>query len=75
MRGSEYFEKYKPGYDIWISFRFSNGVWNISLYSNTVDVSEIAKQFCFEGRRGGGHKKAAGFVAVYPPFLPFVSVY
>lgn len=73
MRGSDYLERFKPGYDIWIAFRYANGVWSISLYSTTVDVSEIAKQFIFMGKRGGGHRNAAGFITTHPPFLPITT--
>jgi len=33
-----------------------NGTWTYSMYSKTVDVSNIAKKY-----GGGGHKGAAGF--------------
>jgi len=39
--------------------------WTVSLYSDTVDVSEIANR-----RGGGGHKGAAGFQCNELPFLP-----
>lgn len=68
--GSEYFEKFRPGYDIWMAFKFANGIWTTSLYSTTVDVSKIAKKYQYKGRRGGGHSGAASFPAPYPPFLP-----
>ena len=43
-------------YDLFISFSFDGTVWVVSLYSKTIDVSEIAKK-----HGGGGHKGAAGF--------------
>jgi len=50
---------------ILMSFYWDGDKWTISLYSKTVDVSEIAKKY-----GGGGHKGAAGFQAVeMPEFL------
>lgn len=44
-------------YDLFIAYvRTKNGKWKFSLYSKTLDVSTIAKQY-----GGGGHKGAAGF--------------
>ena len=43
-------------FDLFISFSFDGTVWVVSLYSKTIDVSEIAKK-----HGGGGHKGAAGF--------------
>ena len=43
----------------------------MNLYSDKVDVSEIAKQYEFHGKRGGGHTGAAGFECDYPPFLEY----
>lgn len=44
--------------DLKITFcQLPNGKWKISLYSNTIDVSIIAKN-----NGGGGHKGAAGFM-------------
>ena len=45
------------GYDGQACFHYANGVWNFSLYSQTVDCSVIVKQY-----GGGGHKGAAGFI-------------
>jgi oligoribonuclease NrnB/cAMP/cGMP phosphodiesterase (DHH superfamily) len=39
--------------------------YTVSLYSRTIDVSEIAKKF-----GGGGHKGAAGFICDELPFKP-----
>lgn len=49
----------KDGYDGYVTFVYSNSkkAWTITLRSETIDVSEIAKQY-----GGGGHKGAAGFV-------------
>jgi uncharacterized protein len=49
----------KDGYDGYVTFIYSNSKksWTFSLRSETIDVSEIAKQY-----GGGGHKGAAGFV-------------
>lgn len=62
---SEYF-KSVSGYDILIPFCFDGEKWTVSLYSQTVDVSEIAKKY-----GGGGHKGASGFQC---DTLPFVKV-
>ena len=54
---SEYFKSvYKKGYDIFIPFSFDGTNWLYSLYSTTIDVSEIAKKY-----GGGGHRAASGF--------------
>ena len=68
---SKPFEALFPEKDIWLTFRFmgKNKCWMVSLYSDKVDVSEIAKQYEYHGKRGGGHKGAAGFECDYPPFL------
>jgi oligoribonuclease NrnB/cAMP/cGMP phosphodiesterase (DHH superfamily) len=64
------FEACVPEADIWLTFRYlKDGYWMVSLYSTKVDVSEIAKQYQFHGKKGGGHKGAAGFECDYPPFL------
>lgn len=61
---SEFFKSLPEGvYDILAPFCFDGKVWTVSLYSKTVDVSEIAKKY-----GGGGHKCAAGFVTKEPPF-------
>jgi oligoribonuclease NrnB/cAMP/cGMP phosphodiesterase (DHH superfamily) len=50
---------------ILMPFYWDGDKWTISLYSKTIDVSEIAKKY-----GGGGHKGAAGFQAVeMPEFL------
>lgn len=69
-RGSEPFEAVVPEAEVWIAFSYMpDGYWTVSLYSDKVDVSEIAKQYEYQGKRGGGHKGASGFQCAYPPFL------
>jgi len=65
------FEAVVPEADIWLTFRYmKDGYWMISLYTDKdIDVSEIAKEYKYHGKRGGGHKQAAGFECIYPPFL------
>lgn len=67
---SQPFEACVPDAEIWLTFRYlSGGYWMVSLYSTKVDVSEIATQYEYHGKKGGGHKVAAGFECDYPPFL------
>lgn len=63
--GSEAFggdEAFKT-YDILAPFYFDGKQFTVSLYSKTVDVSEIAKRY-----GGGGHKGASGFQCDTFPF-------
>lgn len=60
---SEYFKALNEQYDILMPFVFDGKVFTVSLYSKTVDVSEIAKIY-----GGGGHKGAAGFTTRHLPF-------
>lgn len=61
---SEFFKSLpEDTYDIFIAFCFDGKLWTVSLYSKTVDVSEIAKKY-----GGGGHRCAAGFVTKELPF-------
>lgn len=53
---SEYFKSIADDYDILIPYYYNGKVWMYSLYSEKVDVSEIAKKY-----GGGGHKGASGF--------------
>jgi len=70
-RGSEPFEAVAPEAEIWIAFSYMpGGFWTVSLYSDKLDVSEIAKRYEYQGKRGGGHPGASGFQCPYPPFLP-----
>jgi len=55
----------RKNYPITIAYIHDGSVFTVSLYSEGVDVSEIAK---VEG--GGGHKEAAGFVCHNLPFKP-----
>jgi oligoribonuclease NrnB/cAMP/cGMP phosphodiesterase (DHH superfamily) len=65
------FQAVVPDAEIWMSFRYMpDGYWMASLYSDKIDVSEIAKRYEYHGKKGGGHKGAAGFECEYPPFLP-----
>jgi len=47
----------KEGAEILIAMAFNGKEWIVSLYSDQVDVGEIAKK-----HGGGGHKGAAGFI-------------
>lgn len=54
----------KNKYHIFITFyRNKNHKWVVTLYSNTVDVGRLAKEY-----GGGGHMGAAGFVCDELPF-------
>ena len=56
---SEYFKSIDNSeYDILMPFSFDGSKWTYSMYSKTVDVSEIAKKY-----GGGGHKGASGFTS------------
>ena len=50
-------------YDILMPFYWNGQIWSVSLYSSSVDVSEIAKKYA-----GGGHKGASGFQVKELPF-------
>jgi len=52
-------------YPVSISYIYDGHNYTVSLYSETVDVGEIAKK-----HGGGGHKGAAGFVTNVLPFVP-----
>lgn len=61
---SEYFKSLPDGkYDILMPFVYDGNLYTVSLYSKTVDVSEIAKKY-----GGGGHKGASGFQCKELPF-------
>ncbi len=68
LSGSESFGNAMSRYPICISFVFLGDCWRVSLYSNHVDVSEIAKRY-----GGGGHTGAAGFVCRELPFKKIVA--
>lgn len=59
--GSKVFGKEINNYDMCISCAYNGDVWTIGLYSNRIDVSEIAKKY-----GGGGHPGAAGFTSHIP---------
>lgn len=61
---SEFFKAVSDkGYDILMPFVFNGEKWTVSMYSQNIDVSEIAKRY-----GGGGHKNAAGFTCMLLPF-------
>ncbi len=68
---SQPMEAVAPDADIWIPFRyFPGGYWMVSLLTDKdIDVSKIAAEFEYHGKRGGGHKGASGFECEYPPFM------
>jgi oligoribonuclease NrnB/cAMP/cGMP phosphodiesterase (DHH superfamily) len=61
---SQLFDTVEGDYDIMIAFVFDGKQWTVSLYSQKVDVSQIAKKY-----GGGGHKGAAGFQCKELPFV------
>ena len=70
--GSMPFEAVAPHTSIWISFRYEKGgYWTVSLYSDKkqVDVGEIAANYKYKGKSGGGHARAAGFQTAELPFI------
>lgn len=50
-------------YDILLPHYHDGKHWTVSLYSEKIDVSEIAKKY-----NGGGHKRASGFQCEILPF-------
>ena len=59
LAGSDWFKSVDNGsYDILMPFSYNGryNSWSYSMYSKTVDVSNIAKKY-----GGGGHRGAAGF--------------
>lgn len=61
--GSASFGKRFNQYPVCLAYIHDGGKYTVSLYSETVDVSVIAKN-----HGGGGHKGAAGFVCTDLPF-------
>jgi uncharacterized protein len=61
---SEYFGDKIKEYDVIIAFSFNGHIFKVSLYSENVDVSKIAKKY-----GGGGHVGAAGFDSKTLPFV------
>ncbi len=62
--GSKAFGTLMDRYDFCASFIFDGKLFTVSLYSQTIDVSEICKKF-----GGGGHTGAAGFTCETLPFI------
>ena len=61
--GSTAFGKRITEYPLCLSYEFLGDKWIVGLYSETIDVSEIAAKY-----GGGGHKGASGFVCRELPF-------
>lgn len=72
---SHFFIDVIDDYDLVSCFSFDGSQWLVSIYSEKVDCSEIAKKY-----GGGGHKGASGFTCQELPFKggqftkdPFIS--
>lgn len=63
--GSQQFGELFNQYPVVIAYVHDGQKFTVSLYSETVDVGQIAKAL-----GGGGHKGAAGFVCQELPFFP-----
>ena len=63
MFGSEAFGERFKQYDISLSYEYLGDKWIVGLYSEKIDVGEIAKRY-----GGGGHIGASGFVCKNLPF-------
>jgi oligoribonuclease NrnB/cAMP/cGMP phosphodiesterase (DHH superfamily) len=63
MFGSEAFGQRFYHYPLCLSFVYDGKQWVVGLYSQKIDVGEIARQY-----GGGGHTGAAGFVCDKLPF-------
>lgn len=63
LTNSEVFGERLKDYDLGLCFSFNGKYWTVGLYSANIDVSELATMFTCNGKRGGGHKGAAGFQA------------
>lgn len=61
--GSEAFGDESDNHDMAVSYIFDGNKWTVTMYSQKVDVSIIAKKY-----GGGGHTGAAGFVVDKLPF-------
>jgi oligoribonuclease NrnB/cAMP/cGMP phosphodiesterase (DHH superfamily) len=60
-------------HDIMVAYSRNPDCWLVSLYTakKDIDVSAIARSYEHNGKRGGGHKKAAGFQTQdISPLLP-----
>ena len=60
---SQYFDSLEKSYDMFVPFYWNGEYWAVSLYSTSVDTSEISKKY-----GGGGHKGASGFQCQKLPF-------
>lgn len=63
MFGSGGFGERFKQYPMCLSFVYLGDKWTVGLYSETIDVGEIARK-----HGGGGHKGAAGFICDQLPF-------
>jgi oligoribonuclease NrnB/cAMP/cGMP phosphodiesterase (DHH superfamily) len=64
MVNSDYFKSLPQGkYEIFMPFSFNGDLFKVSMYSESVDVSQIAVKY-----GGGGHKGASGFQCKELPF-------
>jgi len=61
--GSECFGEKMKEYELCLSFAFDGSQYTVGVYSETVDVEEIAKKY-----KGGGHLHASGFITKTLPF-------
>lgn len=61
--GSKAFGERMNQYPLCLSYEFTGDKWIVGLYSETIDVSEIAVKY-----GGGGHKGASGFTCEQLPF-------
>jgi len=61
--GSYFFDNLIDKYDMVACFSFDGKLWIVSLYSNKIDCSEVAKRY-----GGGGHSGSAGFQCKELPF-------
>lgn len=60
---SELFDSLSKQYDLKVEWVFDGNAYNVSLYSDSIDVSKVAVK-----HGGGGHKGAAGFETKELPF-------
>jgi nanoRNase/pAp phosphatase (c-di-AMP/oligoRNAs hydrolase) len=63
--GMDWFWLLRDKADVFARVAFDGRNYSVSLYSEKVDVEEIARQF-----GGGGHSGAAGFVSPTFPWAP-----
>ncbi len=67
--GSDVFGEYYQRYPICVCFVFDGNRYNVTLYSQNMDVLPIALRF-----GGGGHRRAAGFGCEELPFAPITQI-